>query len=231
MTASGQMAAISAARWRDWRLSRMPLAIDRLLAAGPPDAGGDRRVPRGARASRSSRAAARTFVFRGEADEVRLRHWIYGLPSTQPFDRVAGHRPLVPGSELPAGSRVEYKLEVVRKTAAGKLIRDPLNPHLAHDPFGANSVLHGRGYETPEWTLHDPDARPGEIAGAAPSRASVSAAARQFQVYLPARLPPEPALPAAGRPRRRRLPALLEPQDRARQPDPPARDPAADRGR
>jgi len=31
-----------------------------------------------------------TFVFRGAADEVRLRHWIFGLPSSQPFHRLDG---------------------------------------------------------------------------------------------------------------------------------------------
>ena len=31
-----------------------------------------------------------TYVFRGQADRVRLRHFIFGLPSSQPFHRVEG---------------------------------------------------------------------------------------------------------------------------------------------
>jgi len=31
-----------------------------------------------------------TFLFRGQADEVNLRHWIHGLSTTQPFARVHG---------------------------------------------------------------------------------------------------------------------------------------------
>jgi hypothetical protein len=46
--------------------------------------------------------------------------------------------------EIPVRSRVEYKLEVHVGEEA-RLIRDPLNPELAHDPFGANSVCQG-GY-------------------------------------------------------------------------------------
>ena len=41
-------------------------------------------------------------------------------------------------AELPAGSRVEYKLEVVRG-GHGEWIQDPLNKNLARDPFGATS--------------------------------------------------------------------------------------------
>ena len=31
-----------------------------------------------------------SFVFYGRADELRLRHWIFGLPSSQPFHRIEG---------------------------------------------------------------------------------------------------------------------------------------------
>ena len=31
-----------------------------------------------------------TFVFRGEADAVRVRHWVYGLPSTLALGRLEG---------------------------------------------------------------------------------------------------------------------------------------------
>ena len=57
---------------------------------------------------------------------------------------------------------------------------------LAHDPFGANSVCQGYGYQRPSWTLHDGSARPG-----APTTLEVHSAAfeqkRTVEVYLPAR--------------------------------------------
>ncbi len=52
--------------------------------------------------------------------------------------------------ELPAGSRVEYKLEVVRGEHH-ECIDDPLNPRVAHNPMGQNSVVHASGYEMPDW--------------------------------------------------------------------------------
>lgn len=96
-----------------------------------------------------------TFVYRGEAREVRLRHWIYGLPTAEPFDRIPGTDLWYHVVELPEGSRVEYKLEV-REGRGSRLIQDPLNPFLARDPFGANSVLQSAGYEVPSWTQEDP---------------------------------------------------------------------------
>ena len=45
-----------------------------------------------------------------------------------------------------------------------QLIQDPLNPHHALDPFGANSVVHTEGHEVPDWTQpQDTEARAGEI--------------------------------------------------------------------
>ena len=34
-----------------------------------------------------------TFVFRGEADEVNLRHWVYGLGSAKPLELCSAMRP------------------------------------------------------------------------------------------------------------------------------------------
>lgn len=103
-----------------------------------------------------------TFLYRGEADSVRLRNWIFGLPSSPPFRRLPGTDLWYIILELPEGSRVEYKLEVMRKGST-RLIEDPLNPQKAHDPFGANSVCHAIGYSVPEWTQPDPEARPGRL--------------------------------------------------------------------
>jgi enterochelin esterase family protein len=126
-----------------------------------------------------------TFVYRGPADGVQLQHWIFGLPSSQPFARLADTDLWYLAIELPPRSRLEYKFEL---TLAGErqLINDPLNPFLARDPYAQNSVCHGSGYEIPPWTLPDPDARPGTIEEImVPSRALEGD--RRVAVYLPAR--------------------------------------------
>ena len=103
-----------------------------------------------------------TFIFRGSADGVNLRHWIYGLESSQPLERVPETDLFFAIVELPEKSRVEYKFEVWRD-GGSHWIEDPLNDNRARDPFGANSVAHGHGYEVPAWTLPDPEARPGRL--------------------------------------------------------------------
>ena len=57
---------------------------------------------------------------------------------------------------------MEYKIGVM-SYGRGQLVRDPLNEHTARDPFGANSVVYGEGYEPPEWTVEDPEARKGTV--------------------------------------------------------------------
>ena len=52
-----------------------------------------------------------TFVFHGRADHVNLRHFIYGLPSVQPFHRVDGTDLWYLTLEIPEKSRIEYKIE------------------------------------------------------------------------------------------------------------------------
>ncbi len=103
-----------------------------------------------------------TFVWRGQADAVHLRHFVFGLPAVQPFSRLEGTDLWFHVLELPPRSRVEYKIEVVRDKA-GEWIEDPRNPLKARDPFGANSVCQGLGYAVPEWTRHDPEAREGSL--------------------------------------------------------------------
>ena len=58
-----------------------------------------------------------TFVFHGEADSLHLRHWIFGLPSSQAFSRIPGSLLWHLTVDLPENSRVEYKLELVRGQA------------------------------------------------------------------------------------------------------------------
>lgn len=91
-----------------------------------------------------------TFVWRGAADAVRLRHWIFGLPTSQALTRMDGSDLWHFTMTIPPASRVEYKFEV-EKHGRSEWLRDPLNPRLARDPFGANSVVVGVGYEEPEW--------------------------------------------------------------------------------
>ena len=126
-----------------------------------------------------------TFVWRGEAEAVHLKHWVFGLPSSQTLARVEGtdvwHRTL----QLPGGSRVEYKLEVVRN-GHGEWIQDPLNPNKARDPFGGNSVAHGTGYEIPSWSHRDPTAAPGRL-DELPIESKAFGRRQHFGIYLPAR--------------------------------------------
>jgi enterochelin esterase-like enzyme len=126
-----------------------------------------------------------TFVYRGEADEVILRRWISGLNTAQPLQRLEGTDLWALVMELPAKSRFEYKYELVRN-GQRNLVVDPLNPVLAHDPFGANSVCQGFGYKRPRWTLPDPGVKAGSL-----TSLRVNATAfdeqRDVHVYLPAR--------------------------------------------
>lgn len=126
-----------------------------------------------------------TFVYRGDADAVHLRCWIAGLDTAQPFQSLAGTDLWATTIDLPKGSRIEYKFEV-SSDASHELVLDPLNDVLAHDPFGANSVCQGYGYERPIWSLPDDEARKGEI-HIAHVESGVFGATREVQVYLPAR--------------------------------------------
>jgi predicted esterase len=168
-----------------------------------------------------------TFVWRGDAEAVHLKHWVFGLPSSQSLARVPDTDVWHLTMQLPLGSRVEYKLEVVRH-GHGEWIQDPLNPNLARDPFGANSVAHGTGYEGASVDPPRPDraARPvrrdlARLAGLRPA---------QLRALRPGPVQAHPALSALGRPRRPRLPALRRDGHDPRQPDRSARGRRRDRG-
>ncbi len=125
-----------------------------------------------------------TFVFRGTADAVYLRCWISGLDTAQPFQALKGTDLWATTIELPKGSRIEYKFELVWGDHK-EFILDPLNPVIAKDPFGANSVCQGYGYKRPQWSVHDPQSRQGLL-----HRRSFHSSAfeqqREVNVYLPA---------------------------------------------
>jgi enterochelin esterase-like enzyme len=126
-----------------------------------------------------------TFLFRGEADEVQLAQRVVGLPELIPLRRLWGTDLWYLALELPHGSRVNYQLEV-RRGDHHERINDPLNPKLSYSPVGTSSVCFGPGYETPEWTEPDPEARPGELVEVmVPSRSLGRDC--PVTVYLPAR--------------------------------------------
>jgi enterochelin esterase family protein len=137
------------------------LAIDKLRASAPLDTGAvdafvdahEIPIVEGVRC---------TFLHRGEADEVHIAHRVVGLPDRIPLERIEGTDLWFAVVELPEGSRVEYQLQV---TMDGRVdeFSDPLNPRRAHNPFGSSSYCAAAGYEVPDWTQHDDDARPGSI--------------------------------------------------------------------
>ena len=128
---------------------------------------------------------AATFIYHGDAESVHLRHFVFGLPSTVPFTRVRGSNLWFHVMELPPKSRMEYKIEVVHD-GRNNWIRDPLNPKEASDPFGANSVCCGDGYETPDWIYEDPEARKGELEERT-FQETPFGEPRKIGLYLPAR--------------------------------------------
>lgn len=159
------------------------LAINALRAGAPDVAAVDRfleqhEVPivEGARC---------TFLYRGDADTVHLAQRVYGLPGLIPLRRIRGTDLWYLVLELPAGSRVNYQLRIRRGEHVEER-NDPLNEKLSYSPVGSSSVCFAHGYGTPEWTAHDPDARPGELVEiTVPSPALRGD--RRVTVYLPAR--------------------------------------------
>ncbi len=129
-----------------------------------------------------------TFVYRGAVDAVRLRHFIFGLPTAQPFTQVPGTDVWYYVLELPPKSRVEYKFELQHGGRA-HWIRDPLNPFIARDPYGANSVCQGQDYVRPPWVEHDPEAREGTLEELILQQTPFGEP-RRVTVYLPARYRP-----------------------------------------
>jgi len=127
-----------------------------------------------------------TFVWRGEADEVMVRHRVVGLPDPLHLRRMAETDLWYVTIELPEGSRVEYQFDIVRDGQREEQVNDPLNPRVAHGPFGASSVCAATGYVVPGWTLPDPEARPGVLQPMS-LRSRALRREQPFRLYLPAR--------------------------------------------
>lgn len=126
-----------------------------------------------------------TFVYRGTADGVFLHQWIYGVPSRQPYERLPESDFWYLVQEVPANSRIEYKVEV-QNGDEHRLMRDPHNSEIARDPFGANSVVRGDGYEVPDWVDVDPETRPGTLKDIF-VESEAFGGSRRVTMYLPAR--------------------------------------------
>jgi len=126
-----------------------------------------------------------TFLFRGNADEVWVRHRIVGQPQRVAMRRLGDTSLWFVVLELPAGSRVEYQLEV-RRGDHHEQGNDPLNPRVANSPVGSSSVCQATGYVVPDWVHPDPDARPGEIVDLTVQSKALRRHS-ECRVYLPAR--------------------------------------------
>jgi len=126
-----------------------------------------------------------TFVYRGRADAVHLRHFIFGLPSTQPFAHAEGSDFWYLVVEIPENSRFEYKIEVVRD-GHGQWMEDPLNAVKTADPFGNNSVCRTAGYVLPDWTVPDAETRTGALEELGINSRALGREVR-VTLYLPAR--------------------------------------------
>ena len=124
-----------------------------------------------------------TFLFRGKAKRVELRHWVYGLPSNMPMTKVNGVDLWCCVMDFPPGSRIEYKFEVFHD-GHGDWILDPLNPKIAQDPFGGNSVVHCNGYIEPDWVRETPGVSSGHLETVS-IKSRVFGETRDVDVYLP----------------------------------------------
>ncbi|MEP6797228.1 MAG: enterochelin esterase, partial [Lapillicoccus sp.] len=127
-----------------------------------------------------------TFVWRGAADEVMVRHRVVGLADPLILRPLAGTDLWSATIELPEGSRVEYHFEIVRGGQREDYVNDPLNPKLAQGPFGASSVCAATGYAVPDWSQPDPESRSGSFEPMS-LRSKALRREQQFSVYRPAR--------------------------------------------
>ena len=126
-----------------------------------------------------------TFVFRGHANAVLLQHFIYGLETSQPFERVHETDLWYLVIELPLGSTLQYKINVIHDQGHHWIL-DPLNPERALDPYGANSVVRTAGTKRPDWTMPQGEARPGEVTQVG-LWSDAFQEERRVLLYLPAR--------------------------------------------
>ncbi len=159
------------------------LAIQQLLESKPDPKRVDRFLE--GRTVPIVEGASATFLWRGEANGVNLRHWIFGLESGSALERIPNTDLWYLTLDIPHGSRVEYKFEIHRNDRS-EWIEDPRNPNRARDPFGANSVFQGEGYVFPDWVKPDENARPGLLEPFG-FHSRAFGGKRTGHIYLPAR--------------------------------------------
>ncbi len=134
------------------------------------------------------------FWFDGEpTHKVFLIHWVFGLESRQELVRIGDSQAFYLPLELPSDARVEYKFELQRDYKT-YLVRDPLNPKMAMDPFGSNSVAEMGRYTVPPWTRPEVGMRPGRMESF-DLRSKVWGDRRRTRVYLPAEYKPHKQYP------------------------------------
>ncbi len=126
---------------------------------------------------------AAIFAFRGACDRVDLMRWIHARADRTPFVRTSVPDLWLLRLGVEDGGRFEYKF-AVRRDGHEELMRDPLNPETADDPFGANSVCRTFGYRRPEWSA--PRGAPAGTIEPFEVASDIFGAARAERVYLPA---------------------------------------------
>jgi len=89
-----------------------PLAIQKLVKSRPDRGKVDAFLAVKDRTFPLIEGPHATFVWRGEADKVSLRHWIFGLESEAELQRVPNTDLWYLTMDVPHGSRVEYKFEI-----------------------------------------------------------------------------------------------------------------------
>ncbi len=142
---------------------------------------------------RNERDAVFIFFDGRDASQVFLIHWVHGLESRQPLQRLGHSKVWALSLDLPPAARVEYKFEVLRDGRT-EWVRDPNNSRQAFDPFGSNSVCPMPGYHEPTWVHRDPLARRGRLERFA-LRSRVYGETRTVHVYLPHEYRPDKRYP------------------------------------
>ena len=197
---------------------RPPSSADQPAAGPPPLDARDRRPVLGQLQTPVVEGAHTTFLHRGEAEEVSVRHRVVGLPDPLPMRRlpdtdlwyVVAQLPRTIADRVPArgvhrrppGS-VQRSAQPGRRTARSAPARSATPPATRRRTGRNLTTEAGRRARR----AHHPQPGP---------------AARHSATGVPARpVPADQPVPTADRPRRHRLPELLVDEDGAGQPDPP----------
>ena len=211
-TASGIVARRPSASWPSTGCASAPARRRR-----------DRPVPRPATGRPIIEGERATFLCRGDADEVWVRHRVVGLPDPLRLRRIPDTDLWYVTIELPGGSRVEYQLEIRRGDARSEPLQRPAQPQ-ARAQSGRRELGLRRRRATRCPTGRSTTRRPGRASSSSgPCRARRCAASCTVTLYLPARF-------QRGRRATRCSSCTTAPttsirlrQDRAGQPDPPPR--------